>query len=48
MMPSSDVLLELSRTLKVTSEYLLGTRDITLVGVDFRKATRKCEGREVG
>lgn len=40
MMPGSDVLLHLAKALKVTPEYLLGTRDITLVGVDFRKTTR--------
>lgn len=40
MAPGSDVLLRLAKALKVTPEYLLGTRDITLVGVDFRKATR--------
>src|SRR5579871_6450422 len=40
MMPGSNVLLRLAKALKVTPEYLLGTRDITLVGVDFRKATR--------
>jgi Zn-dependent peptidase ImmA (M78 family) len=40
MMPGSNVLLRLAKALRVTPEYLLGTRDITLVGVDFRKATR--------
>lgn len=40
MMPGSNVLLRLAKALNVTPEYLLGTRDITLVGVDFRKDTR--------
>ena len=40
MMPTLNVLLRLAKALKVTPEFLLGTRDITLVGVDFRKATR--------
>src|SRR5689334_4712493 len=40
MMPSSNVLLRLAKALNVTPDYLLGTRDIALVGVDFRKATR--------
>jgi Zn-dependent peptidase ImmA (M78 family)/transcriptional regulator with XRE-family HTH domain len=40
MMPGSNVLLRLATALNVTPGYLLGTRDITLVGVDFRKATR--------
>jgi transcriptional regulator with XRE-family HTH domain len=40
MLPGSNVRLRLAKALKVTPEYLLGTRDITFVGVDFRKATR--------
>lgn len=37
MMPSSTVLLALSKVLNVTPEYLLSTREIELEGVDFRK-----------
>jgi Zn-dependent peptidase ImmA (M78 family)/transcriptional regulator with XRE-family HTH domain len=40
MTPGSTVLLRLAKALNVTPEYLLRTRDISLVGVDFRKATR--------
>lgn len=38
MMPSSTVLLALAKALHVTPDYLLSTREIELVGVDFRKA----------
>lgn len=38
MMPGSTVLLTLAKVLNVTPEYLLSTRDISLVGIDFRKA----------
>ena len=38
MMPSSTILLELSKALDVSPEYLLSQRDIELKGVDFRKA----------
>jgi Zn-dependent peptidase ImmA (M78 family) len=38
MMPGSTVLLALAKALNVTPEYLLSTREIELVGVDFRKA----------
>ena len=38
MMPSSTVLLALSKALRVTPEFLLSERDLTLTGVDFRKA----------
>ena len=38
MMPSSTVLLELARVLKVSPEFLLSSRDIELAGIDFRKA----------
>lgn len=38
MMPSSTVLLELARALKVSPEYLLSSRHIELAGIDFRKA----------
>lgn len=37
MMPSSTILLALSKALNTTPEYLLGTREIELAGVDFRK-----------
>jgi len=39
MMPSSTVLLALSKALDVSPEYLLSEQEIELVGVDFRKAT---------
>jgi len=38
MMPSSTVLLALSKALAVSPEYLLSDREISLTGVDFRKA----------
>lgn len=38
MMPSSTILLALSKALEVSPEYLLSERDIELTGVDFRKA----------
>lgn len=38
MMPSSDVLIALSRALGVSPEYLLSQREIELSGIDFRKA----------
>lgn len=38
MMPSSTILLALSKALKVSPEYLLNTRQAELSGVDFRKA----------
>ncbi len=37
MMPGSDVLLALARALRVSPEYLLSSREISLLGVDFRK-----------
>ncbi|MGE3594120.1 MAG: helix-turn-helix domain-containing protein [Dehalococcoidia bacterium] len=38
IMPSSSVLLALSRALKVAPDYLMSQRDITLHGIEFRKA----------
>jgi Zn-dependent peptidase ImmA (M78 family)/DNA-binding XRE family transcriptional regulator len=38
MMPSSTILLALSKALNVLPEYLLSEREIELTGVDFRKA----------
>ncbi len=38
MMPSSNVLLALSKALDVSPEYLLSQRDIALSGIEFRKA----------
>ncbi len=38
MMPSSTSLLALSKALAVSPEYLLSEREISLTGVDFRKA----------
>lgn len=38
MMPGSQVLLALARTLKVSPDYLLSERDIEISGVEFRKA----------
>lgn len=38
MMPSSTVLLALSKALEVSPEFLMSERDVDLVGVDFRKA----------
>lgn len=38
MMPSSTVLLALSKALKVSPDYLLSQRDIVLGGIEFRKA----------
>jgi Zn-dependent peptidase ImmA (M78 family) len=38
MMPSSSVLLALSKALDVSPEYLLSQREIELSGVDFRKS----------
>ena len=38
MMPGSDVLLALAKALQVTPEYLLSRRDISLSGVEFRRA----------
>lgn len=37
MMPGSSVLLALARALRVSPEYLLSSREISLSGVDFRK-----------
>lgn len=37
MMPGSNVMLTLSKALKVTPEYLLNTSEIELAGIDFRK-----------
>lgn len=39
MMPGSSVLLALAAALRVSPEYLLSTREIELVGVEFRKET---------
>ena len=47
-MPSSEVLLALSRALAVSVEYLVGDGDLALEGVDFRKrafASRKDQAR---
>ena len=38
MMPSSSVLLGLSKALKVSPEFLLSTQEVELAGVDFRKS----------
>lgn len=38
MMPSSTILLAMSKALRVSPEYLLSEREIELTGVDFRKA----------
>lgn len=38
MMPSSAILLALSKALNVSPEYLLSEREIELTGIDFRKA----------
>ncbi len=38
MMPSSSVLIALSRALKVSPDFLLSTREVELAGVDFRKS----------
>lgn len=38
MMPSSSILLALSKALNVSPEYLLSEREIELAGIDFRKA----------
>lgn len=37
MMPSSSVLIALTRALKVSEDYLLNPADVELVGVEFRK-----------
>ncbi len=37
MMPSSDVLIALSKTLDVSVDYLLNPADVELLGVEFRK-----------
>ena len=38
MMPSSRVLLALSKTLRVSPEFLLSAQEVELAGVDFRKS----------
>ena len=38
MMPSSGVLLALSKTLKVSPEYLFSAQEVELAGIDFRKS----------
>lgn len=40
MMPDSKVLIELSKALNVSIDYLFADRVVNLVGVDFRKAMR--------
>ena len=46
MLPSSGVLIALSKTLKVSMSYLLDTQEVELVGVDFRtKANTTAQDR---